>query len=196
MKLFGCIFWMICPVLIFAQKFRPDDKSGWRYSSLLQGGLIAGANQCTYTIQTIHGFERNKLMAGIGIGMDNYLMPGFPVVAHGQYQLGKKASRFFSYLQGGPVIPWRKNEWNENILENPRFQLKTGWLAETGIGYQIPVGKHKIFTSIGYSIKQSRFGELIAVWIGPWPPTGAWEPVYTKQELIARRWIFKAGIAF
>ncbi len=196
MKLFGCIFWMICPILIFAQKAQPDDKPRWRYSSLLQGGVIAGANQSTYTIQTIHGFQRNKMMAGIGIGIDNYLIPGFPVVAHGQYLLGKKSSGFFGYLQGGPNIPWRKNEWKETILGNPRYQLKTGWLAETGIGYQIPVGKLKILTSIGYSVKQSRYEELFAVWLGPILPFETWEPVYRQQELTARRWVFKAGIAF
>jgi len=196
MKIIGCILLVFCHVHAFAQKSESALKEKWHYTGLVQGGIIAGANKEEYMLQTIHGIRRNKIMVGIGAGVDNYLIAGFPIVAHGQYLLGKKEKAGFVYMQAGPQLPWKKNEWKAHILDRPQYKLKTGWIAEMGIGYQIPLGKVKLISSLGYSIKQVSFEEQQQIfWIGPIIPRPA-EPIYYQNQLTSRRLIFKIGVSF
>jgi hypothetical protein len=195
MKILGCLFLFFCHTQAFAQINKSATKEKWHYTGLVQGGIIVGANKEEYTVQTIHGIRHNKLILGIGVGIDNYLIAGFPIVAHGQYLLGRKEKTGFVYIQGGPQLPWKKNDWKEKFSDQYRYKLKTGWLAESGIGYQIPMGKLKLISSIGYSIKQVSYEEQQVFWIGPIFPFQP-EPSYDKKQLTTRRLVFKLGIGF
>jgi hypothetical protein len=174
-------------------------KPTWKYTGIVQGGLIAGASDYEYTVQTIQGVKKGPWLVGIGVGIDNYFAPGFPVVAHGQYHYGKRRSKPFAYAQAGPQIPWRKNEWEEKFDDQNRFEFKSGWLAEGGLGYQLPLGKKlNLLTSIGYSFKQVTYDEYQPTWwSGPVIPRPS-GPIYTgyHQKLTMNRLVFKVGVQF
>jgi hypothetical protein len=198
MKNLCCLMALIISCGLFAQSDKSlTKKKSWHYSGMLQGGFIAGNSGPDYLIQTIQGIEKNKWFVGIGAGIDNYLIPAFPVFAHGQYAFGKQNTKPFVYAQAGPAIPWQKNEWNDKAGENPMYLMKTGWLAETGFGYAFPLGKKvNLLTSIGYSIRQARFDEYQFLFFsGPWfSPDN--NPTYYHQELTMNRLVLKAGIQF
>jgi hypothetical protein len=174
-----------------------QTKPGWKYTGIVHGGIIIGANGYDYTAQTIQGIQKGPWLLGIGAGIDHYFLPGFPVVAHGQYHYGKRRSKPFAYAQAGPQIPWQKNEWDEKIMNVPLYKMHTGWLAEGGVGYQIPMGKRlKFISSIGYSFKQADYDQLQTFWIGPWPLPQDAPLNYTQNKLSMSRYVLKIGIQF
>jgi hypothetical protein len=186
----------------FAQQEKATGKPRWKYTGIVQGGLVAGSSEINYSAQTIQGVQKGPWLLGIGAGIDNYLMPGFPVVAHGQFHYGKRRTKPFVYAQAGPHFPWAKNEWNDKIWETDQYELKTGWLAEGGIGYRIPMGKKlKLLTSLGYSIKQTKYDEVQMPWSwlisSRWPPVGGTSDFnYYHQKLTMNRLVLKVGVQF
>jgi|688.fasta_scaffold93328_4 hypothetical protein len=188
----------------FAQQEKAIVKPKWQYTAILQGGLIGGSSELNYSVQTIQGIKRGPWTLGIGAGIDNYVMPGIPVVAHGQFNYGKRRSKPFVYAQGGPQIPWAKNQWDDKIWGSVnQYEMKTGWLAEGGIGYSFPMGKHlKLISSLGYSVKQAKYDEVQMPWswlISSWRPTSGalMEPLnYYHQKLTMNRLVLKVGVQF
>jgi hypothetical protein len=184
----------------FAQEEKTGAKPRWKYTGIVQGGLIGGSSEINYSAQTIQGVQKGPWLLGIGAGIDNYVLPGFPVVAHGQYHYGKRRSQPFVYAQAGPHIPWAKNEWDDKIWETNQYELKTGWLAEGGIGYRFPMGKKlNLLTSLGYSFKQVQYKELQVWYIGPplplpWP--SQYTGNYTQNKLSMNRLVLKVGVQF
>lgn len=174
-------------------------KTPWKYTGIIQGGLIGGFTELNYSAQTIQGIQKGPWLVGIGAGIDNYVMPGFPIVAHGQYNYGKRKSQPFAYLQAGPQIPWLKNEWDDKFDDENIYDVKTGWLAEGGLGYRFPMGKKlKLISSIGYSVKQVEYEEKRINWwswpIIPGPGDIPWS-VY-QQKLTMNRLVLKVGVQF
>ncbi len=191
----------IITVSAFAQQEKAAVKPRWQYAGIVQGGLIVGGSEGDYSVQTIQGIKKGPWLLGIGAGIDNYVAPGFPVVAHGQFSYGKRRSKPFAYAQAGPQIPWAKNEWDDKILERDRYKLKAGWLAEGGLGYGFPMGKKmKLLTSIGYSIKQANYDEFQMPWMwmisSMWPPTGGTMGPPYHQKLTMNRLVMKVGVQF
>lgn len=185
-----------------AQQDKGTAKPRWKYTGIVQGGLLGGSSELNYSAQTIQGVKKGPWVLGLGVGIDNYVVPGFPVVAHGQFNYGKKRSKPFVYAQGGPQIPWAKNEWNDKIWGVNQYEMKTGWLAEGGIGYSFPMGKHlKLLSSLGYSIKQAKYDEVQMPWSwflsSRWPPqAGTPNLNYYHQKLTMNRLVLKVGVQF
>jgi hypothetical protein len=190
--------------LITISAFAQQEIPRWKYTGIVQSGLIGGSSELNYAVQTIQGVQKGPWLVGIGAGIDNYVMPGFPVVAHGQFSYGKRRSKPFLYAQAGPHIPWSKNDWDDKIGEVNQYELKTGWVAEGGIGYSFPMGRRfKLLSSIGYSTKQVQYDEVQMPWSwwlssSRWPPSGGlMEPLnYYHQKLTMNRLILKVGVQF
>lgn len=202
MKKILFLFLIVLATNAFAQQQKASPKPRWKYTGVVQGGLVAGSSEINYSAQTIQGVQKGSWVLGIGAGIDNYLMPGIPIIAHGQYNYGKRRSQPFVYAQAGPHIPWSKNEWNDKFMNTDLYKLNIGWLAEGGLGYRFPMGKKfKLLTSIGYSIKQAKYDELQYPWGWPissrWPPEGIlMNPTYYHQKLTMNRLVLKVGVQF
>jgi hypothetical protein len=189
--------------IITISAFAQLEKPSWKYAGMVQGGLIAGSSELNYSVQTIQGIQKGPWLLGIGAGIDNYVAPGFPIVAHGQFHYGKRRSKPFVYAQAGPHIPWATNDWDDKIWGVDQYELKTGWLAEGGIGYSIPLSRRfKLLSSLGYSTKQVNYDEVQMPWTwlisSRWPPSGGlMEPMnYYHQKLTMNRLILKVGVRF
>lgn len=186
-----------------SQQSNLPAKKQWKYAGIVQGGLIGGSSEMNYAVQTIQGIQKGPWLLGIGAGIDNYVLPGFPIVAHGQFNYGKRRSKPFAYTQAGAQIPWAKNQWDDkNWMGVDQYELKTGWLAEGGIGYGIAMGKHlRLISSLGYSIKQVKYDELQTPWAwlisSRWPPVGTTTNLnYYHQKLTMNRLVLKVGLQF
>lgn len=198
----------IITVSAFAQQEKAAVKPRWQYAGIVQGGLIGGGSEGDYSVQTIQGIQKGAWLLGIGAGIDNYVAPGFPIVAHGQYSYGKRRAKPFAYAQAGPQIPWAKNEWDDKIFGQDQYEMKTGWLAEGGIGYSLPMGKRlRFLTSLGYSVKQVKYDEAKSPysWLFSsfWAPDGRFAPsgepialTYYHQKLTMNRLVLKIGVQF
>jgi hypothetical protein len=199
MKISFIAIFSLLTVCGLAQSVPGKVKTSWKYSGIIQGGIIGGSAELNYSAQTIQGIRKGPWLVGIGAGIDNYVAPGFPIVAHGQYNYGKRRSQPFAYLQAGPQIPWLKNEWDDKFDDENIYDVKTGWLAEGGLGYRFPMGKKlKLISSIGYSVKQVEYEEKRINWwswpIMPRPGDIPWS-VY-QQKLTMNRLVLKVGVQF
>jgi hypothetical protein len=172
------------------------DSSNWKYTATVSGGLIIGAQEPSYLVQTLHGIQKGPWMIALGAGIDYYIIRSVPIVAHGQYHLkGKRASSPYLYAQAGPALTWANNEWIQKFQNQDIYTFKTGWLAESGMGFQFPMGKKlKGFTSFGYSFRQANYQERQLWWIGPWPTPQDVPANYTQQKLNMLRAVLKLGL--
>lgn len=195
MKVINFIICLGLGLSLQAQSGHEKPKQEWTFTGIAQGGLLAGQSDLNYMVQAIPAVQKGNWLLGIGAGIDNYVLPGISVVAHGQYTWGKRTSKLFGYAQAGPHFPWLKNGWDEKVNGQPVYEIKTGWLGEAGIGYSIPLGKClKLLPSLGYSIKQVQYSEMQRFWWGPWPVN--MDPVFYENNLTMRRVVLKVGIGF
>lgn len=187
------------------QAQKTPDK--WRYASLTQGGIAAGSSTATYTAQTIQGIQKNGLFTGIGIGVDNYGMPGFPLVAHLQKAFTQKRSKPFIYGQAGVQFAWKKGEWADTVQfarkKQDQYDLNNGFIGELGGGYLFSLGKnkrHAISLSAGYSYKHNSATYKQLSWPIYWDPipTPANFDTFTTEEhrFHYRRIVVKVGYMF
>lgn len=195
MKVINFIICLGLGLSLQAQSGQEKPKEKWTFSGIAQVGLLAGQSEMNYMAQAIPAVQKGNWLLGIGAGIDNYVLPGISVVAHGQYTWGKRTSKLFGYAQVGPHFPWLKNEWDDKPNGQPVYDVKTGWLGEAGIGYSIPLGKSlKLLPSLGYSIKQVQYTEVQQWWWGIWPVDS--DPVFYNHNLTMRRVVLKLGIGF
>jgi hypothetical protein len=177
----------------------------WRYASLTQGGIARGSSTTSYTVQTIHGMQKAGLFTGVGVGFDDYGMPGFPLAAHVQKAFTNGSSKPFVYGQAGAVIPIKKGEWNEKIWfaqDKDQYDLKTGFLGEIGGGYLFGIGKakkHAISLSAGYSFKRASgtYSQLAwPIYLSSSPPAGYNKYNVEEHRFNYHRIVAKIGFMF
>lgn len=134
-----------------------------KFRTIVQGGLLVGGTTESAGVQIINGFERNKLFAGIGAGLDYYLKRGVPVFADVRYHFSENRKSFFVYGNAGVHLPWKQEEFQEIISQ------KTGLYTDAGIGYKLSNKRGDAFLwSIGYSYKHVQ-ENVVSFRFSPWP---------------------------
>lgn len=177
-----------------------EEKKGWQYKGLLQGGLVAGANGAGYQVQTVQGLYKHRWFTGITTGYDSYQMPGALLGLQGSYALSKGPIQPYVLAQAGPFLPIRRGIWDTKLWGNDTylFDLQTGWWAQGGAGMALPWGKKgkQLHLSALYSIKQGNYIENSWFWIGPmpWPQTSPSSAV--QNRLTMHRVLVQAGISW
>lgn len=185
----GILILLTATVQLHAQK----KKACIQYAGIIQGGPVAGSSSITYTLQTIQGIRINNWMTGIGIGYDDYGVPGFPLVLHGQRNFTKQKHQPFIYAQTGIQFPLKTSEWDvKGWNGESAYELQTGFVAEVGAGYQLKLNKRlSMVFSTGFSYKHNKVKEMLyPIWID--------NPAYNYQMLdyYYRRIAVKVGFEF
>jgi hypothetical protein len=194
----ACLF--PCKMLL-AQQTKSNAK--WQYQGIVQGGLVTGSTSITFAVQTMQGIQKNNWYTGLGIGYDNYGMPGIPLVLHGQKAFTQKNNKPFVYIQSGIQIPVKTGAWNDKgWMGTGGYDLKTGFIGELGGGYTIALGKKQktafIFNA-GYSYKFNKATYTELAWppyLSSLPPQDYDEYRTEQQEYHYRRIMLKAGWMF
>jgi hypothetical protein len=143
---------LILPVLLlmqlcsFAQK---QAVSKPRFQSFLQLGLLEGQKGSAFQMHTVNGFRWKGWSAGVGVGLDYYGVRSVPLFLDVRKSIFNKEQSPFIYVSGGLSFPWLK-ETEETWLQ---VRGKRGVMYEAGLGYQLPLRKHALFFSAGYSVK-------------------------------------------
>lgn len=185
-----------------AQKTKQEK---WRYSSLTQGGITVGSSTASYVMQTIQGVQKNGLFTGVGIGIDDYGMPGLPLVAHMQQSFTKNANKPFVYGQAGVFLPLKKGQWNDKVWRSPttdQYDLHKGFVGEIGGGYLFGLGKakkHAVALSAGYSYKHTSatFTQLAwPIYLSSLPPAGYDKYITEDHTYNYHRIVAKIGFMF
>ena len=155
MKYFFLLLLMPVTLVSFGQK----KNTAYKFHSINNIALVNGDNAVSTGLQSINGFQKGNLFAGVGIGLDYYLYRTVPLFADFRYQFGKTKNKFFAYADGGVNFDWVEEDysdgpifiWDGNINST---QFHDGAYTDLGLGYM--VGSKKgggLILSLGHSYK-------------------------------------------
>ncbi len=177
-------------VFSFAWSFisAQNKNTGYRFHSINNVGLLNGSNSVDASLQTINGFKKGSLFAGVGVGFDYYLYRTVPVFIDLRYEFGKNKNKFFVYADGGINFEWVKdyvNHWN-----NRSYDFHNGLYTDAGFGYLVEKKNgNALVLSLGHSQKRLKETITFLDW-----RTGVWETEINRYRL--NRIILKAGWRF
>ena len=155
MKYFFLVLLMPVTLVSFGQK----KNTTYKFHSINSISLINGSNATTAGLQSINGFQKGNLFAGVGIGLDYYLYRTVPLFADFRYEFGKTKNKFFAYADGGVNFDWVEEEYNDGpifIWDGSRntSEFHNGAYTDVGLGYMVGTKKGGgLVLSLGHSYK-------------------------------------------
>jgi len=155
MKYFSLILLMTVALVSFGQK----KNATYKFHSINNISLVNGDNEVSAGLQSINGFQKGNIFAGVGVGLDYYLYRTVPLFADFRYEFGKTKNKFFAYADGGVNFDWVEEDYNDGpifIWDGSRntTEFHNGAYTDLGLGYT--VGSKKgggLVLSLGHSYK-------------------------------------------
>ena len=155
MKYFFLQLLMLVTLVSFGQK----KTAAYKFHSINNLSLINGDNAVSGSLQSINGFQKGNLFAGVGLGLDYYLYRTVPLFADFRYEFGKTKNKFFAYADGGVNFDWVE----KNYYDGPIFiwegstnttEFHNGAYTDIGLGYMVGTKKGGgLVLSLGHSYK-------------------------------------------
>ncbi len=128
------------------------------YKSLTTVGLAQSANATVFSAYTFNGVEKNKYFFALGTGFDNVGVPSIPILAYAQKRFFKRKNEPYLYGFVGPTISVKTKKWRDNKPFFGSIVLKNGYMAETGIGYLLKLGKTtRLNFNLGITFKEYKY---------------------------------------
>ena len=145
-------FFCMCSVWAQGRKMKV-----YQFHSINTIALVNGSNGVSAAIQTVNGFSKGPLFAGIGLSLDYYQYRSVPVFADVRYELGKKRNKVFVYGDAGINCSWVQeyyNDWPQPWERNRSNNFNNGFYSDAGIGLSAGFKNGNAFVlSLGYSRK-------------------------------------------
>lgn len=170
------------------------QKAKWQFTSLNSFGMLAGANQSVFTMQSFNGFSKNLWVHGLGFAFDNYGSNSSPIFL-GTKKYLTNTKKIFVFADAGVNIPWRTSSFPKtNANSTSGYDLYVKPYAEIGVGITTPINKEaKFFTQLGYSYKGFGYTSRNEwLWVGP-APTQTQDVEYNFEY---RRIALRLGVVF
>ena len=102
-------------------------------------------------INTVNGFQFNKLFTGIGTGFDYYYHTSVPLFLEARLNLAERKGKLQLFGNGGLSFPFSSRNKRLEFKTGP---YKTGGLYGGGLDYLIPVKKEAVIVGVAFSNKQ------------------------------------------
>lgn len=155
--IFSCIAILLFNAAIAQEAPKAEQKScSCAFSSIVQGGIMAGEKSNSAVLQTINGLRYKRWFAGIGVGLDFYHTRGIPLFLDIRRNILKGVHSPFVYADGGihfawerekEKYPYRKNEFDNSVYLDMGLGYKWSFTTEAAL-----------LLSVGYSYKEIRQG--------------------------------------
>lgn len=155
MKYFFLAFLIPVALVSFGQK----KNTAYKFHSINNISLINGDNEVSAGLQSINGFQKGNLFAGVGLGLDYYLYRSVPLFADFRYEFGKTKNKFFAYADGGVNFDWVEEKYYNGPIfiwdgNNNSSEFHNGAYTDLGLGYIVGTKKGGgLVLSLGYSYK-------------------------------------------
>jgi hypothetical protein len=155
MKYFFLLLLMLATIVSFGQK----KTAAYKFHSINNLSLINGDNAVSGGMQSINGFQKNNLFAGVGLGLDYYLYRTVPLFADFRYEFGKTKNKFFAYADGGVNLEWVEETYSDGPIfiwegSNISAEFHDGAYTDLGLGYMVGTKKGGgLVLSLGHSYK-------------------------------------------
>jgi hypothetical protein len=151
------IILVLCLFIINSTQAQQTKKKKYNFHSINSLVLVNGDNGVSAALQTVNGFSKGPLFAGIGLGLDYYQYRSVPLFADIRYELSKKKNKFFAYADAGINFHWVKeffNDWPSPWETNRNNNFNNGVYIDGGIGANVGLKNgHALVLSLGYSHK-------------------------------------------
>jgi hypothetical protein len=165
---------------------RADNKI--RFRSFNSTGLIAGATDEEFLVQSVNGFRKDRLFAGVGVGIDYYHQRSVPVFLELRRFFSREPSSAFLYAGGGWNVVWKEDRGDEGSFTS---SYGNGLYFDLGVGYTFSVsGREAFVLSAGYSGKNYS----ARIQTPQFCPGGNCPPRVEDSEYKLSRIVLKAGI--
>ena len=152
-------FFLVLLIPVTLVSFGQKKNATYKFHSINNISLINGDNATTAGLQSINGFQKGNLFAGVGIGLDYYLYRTVPLFVDFRYEFGKTKNKFFAYADGGVNFDWVEEEYNVGpifIWDGSRntSEFHNGAYTDVGLGYMVGTKKGGgLVLSLGHSYK-------------------------------------------
>jgi len=111
--------------------------------------VLNGSSTTSLAINTVNGFQFNKLFAGVGVGFDYYYHTTIPLFLEGRFDLVKSKLQLFA--DGGVSFPFSSQNTD---FETKSGTYKTAGMWGAGVDYLVTMGKDALVLGAGFSNKQ------------------------------------------
>jgi len=132
----------------------------YRFHSINNLSLLNGDNEVSAGLQSVNGFQRGNLFAGVGVGLDYYIHRSVPLFADVRYEFGKNKNKFFAYADGGINFQWVQEYYDDGPIFirdggfNSSGEFHNGIYTDVGLGYLVGMKKGGgLVLSLGHSHK-------------------------------------------
>ena len=147
---------LLLPVTLVS--FGQKKNAAYKFHSINNISLVNGDNEVSAGLQSINGFQKGNLFAGVGTGLDYYLYRTIPLFADFRYQFGKTKNKFFAYADGGVNFEWVEDVYGPPIMDwavAPSVsKFHNGFYTDLGLGYMVGTKKGGgLVLSLGHSYK-------------------------------------------
>lgn len=183
------LIYLVCSIGLQAQK--PGGKK-YSFHSINSIGVANGSDGAAAVMQTVNGFRKGPLFAGIGLGLDYYQYRTIPLFADVRYEFGTKKNKLFAYADAGINFSWVEGTYDDEVgiwWGNPS-DFSNGLYTDAGIGLTTSFRNGNAFVlSLGYSRKTMK--ETFAYF--DWQTN---EPVTDVNTYRFNRILIKLGFSF
>ena len=156
LKFFFLSIYISLSIFSFAQKKTSD----YKFHSINNLSLLNGDNEVSAGLQTVNGFQKGNLFAGVGVGLDYYIHRSVPLFADVRYELGKNKNKFFAYADGGINFQWVQETYDRGPIFiwdggfNSSGKFHDGIYTDVGLGYLVGMKKGGgLVLALGHSHK-------------------------------------------
>jgi hypothetical protein len=151
-------FFLVLLIPVTLVSFGQKNNAAYKFHSINNIGLINGDNEVSAGLQSINGFQKGNLFAGVGIGLDYYLYRTVPLFADFRYEFGKTKNKIFAYADGGVNFEWVEDVYGPFIYDwavAPNVsKFDNGFYTDLGLGYMVGTKKGGgLVLSLGHSYK-------------------------------------------
>lgn len=148
---------IICCLFISNQFLAAQDsisqvRSTVYFQSILQAGLLTGNNKSGYEVQSINGVRWKTFSAGIGAGLDDYVIKTIPFFFDLRTDIFKKNNSPFLFIDAGPQFLLKQDSHPHDYYD-PYYKAK--FYFNAGAGYKMNLfTKNAIIISAAFSLKK------------------------------------------
>ena len=113
----------------------------YKFHSINSLSFLNGSNEVSAALQSVNGFQKGNLFAGVGVGLDYYIHRTVPLFADFRYEFGKVKNKFFAYADGGINFHWLEESTDEPVFIwdgfNRSGKFHNGIYTDAGFGYRV-----------------------------------------------------------
>ena len=185
MRLFLFFITMIAAIATAQAQSKP------RYTAIIEARVLKGGSDNSNTILFTNGIRYKNAMAGVGVGIDNYLFRSVPLFVRVRKSFGNHILQPFISASAGINISHPTSGQKSSYFFSDSARFKNCFIADVSTGVSVKIYKQlRGFISAGFSYKTTK----VIYKNGYYTPNEPTEPGTDIYRM--NRWCISGGLWF